>query len=108
MTYHGSGGCQGVLGGTQGHQRPPGGTKLIPPPKKSYKKQNNGSKPCFLFLKNTLVPELSYMFYKKYQNFDISAPKKIISNFNQISKSPWDSGDGGGENFSLENVPKMK
>ena len=60
------------------------------------------------FLKYSLVPELSYMFYKKYQNFDISAPKKIISNFNQISKSPWDSGDCDGEKFSLENVPKMK
>ena len=28
--------------------------------------------------------------------------------FSQISKSPWDSGDGDGENFSLENVVKLK
>ena len=43
----GQGGARGPREGPRGHQRPPGGTRLLPPPKRVIKQQHNGSKPCY-------------------------------------------------------------
>ena len=37
----GEGGARGSRKGPMGHQRPPGGTKLLPPSKRVIKQQNN-------------------------------------------------------------------
>ena len=48
MTYHGSEGCQGVKGGTQGAPAAAGGAKLLPPGGQSYFLSNGWSKSIVL------------------------------------------------------------
>ena len=74
---------------------------------KIVKNINKIIKIFFLSKKYTLVPKLSYMFYKKLLIKYNIILKKLFPFFSQISKSPWDSGDGDvdgdGENFNIEN-----
>ena len=43
----GQGGARGPREGPRGLPAAAGGTKLLPPPQKVIKQQNDGSKPCF-------------------------------------------------------------
>ena len=69
--------------------------------KKIVKNTKKMIKIFFLSKKYTLVPKLSYMFYKKIIHKYGIILKNLFPICSQISKTAWNDVDGEGENFLI-------
>merc|ERR1712110_404269 len=88
MTYHGSEGCQGVKGGTQGAPAAAGGAKQLPPGGQSYFLSNGWSKS--IVLENKVAMNFDFRSGAKksgHLNYPLQSygPKQV----RLISTQPW-------------------